>query len=147
MGARLLSSLTFLLWLAATPSPASALSCNTGPYIVFFDWDDDTILPDAERVLANVVAARGNCGVAELQAAGHADRSGGADYNRDLSQRRIDAVRAWLRRENYPVTEMLDRPFGESVARIPTADGVREAQNRRVELVFAPAPEQPAPSN
>ncbi len=69
---------------------------------------------------------------------GHADRSGSADYNVGLSQRRADAVKAYLGGRGVPDGAMSTEAFGESRPLVETADGVREPQNRRVEITFGP---------
>ena len=68
--------------------------------------------------------------------AGHADRSGSAQYNQRLSQRRADAVAAELVARGVPRNIIMVSAYGESRPLVPTADGVREPQNRRVEIVL-----------
>ncbi len=68
--------------------------------------------------------------------AGHADRSGSDAYNLRLSQRRADAVAAELVRQGVNRNDIGIQAFGESRPLVPTADGVREPQNRRVEIVL-----------
>jgi outer membrane protein OmpA-like peptidoglycan-associated protein len=70
--------------------------------------------------------------------AGHADRSGPADYNVGLSQRRANNVRSYLAGHGIPDGVMTTQAFGESRPLVETADGVREPQNRRVEVTFGP---------
>ena len=70
--------------------------------------------------------------------AGHADKSGSDSYNVGLSQRRADSVRAYLAGKGIPETAMSTEAFGESRPLVETADGVREPQNRRVEITFGP---------
>jgi len=69
--------------------------------------------------------------------AGHADRSGGDAYNMGLSERRAAAVRSYLTGKGVPMEVMSSEAFGESRPMVETADGVREPQNRRVEINFA----------
>src|SRR3546814_18655927 len=66
--------------------------------------------------------------------AGHADRSGPADYNVGLSQRRADSVKGYMTSHAIPEGVISTDAFGESRPRVDTADGVREGQNRRVEI-------------
>ena len=68
--------------------------------------------------------------------AGHADRSGDAAYNQRLSQRRAEAVAAELVRDGVARGNISVQAFGESRPLVPTADNVREPQNRRVEIVL-----------
>ncbi|MGN3974449.1 OmpA family protein [Tsuneonella sp. SYSU-LHT278] len=120
------------------PPPVAAPVCNKGPYIVFFEWDKSDITPGAATILNNAVSAYANCGAASVMLAGHADRSGSSSYNVGLSQRRADAVRSYMAARGVPDTRISTEAFGESQPRVPTADGVRELQNRRVEITYGP---------
>jgi outer membrane protein OmpA-like peptidoglycan-associated protein len=68
--------------------------------------------------------------------AGHADRSGPEAYNQVLSERRARNVAQALGERGIPASTMGVEAYGESQPRVPTDDGVREPQNRRVEIVF-----------
>jgi len=70
--------------------------------------------------------------------AGHADRSGSDAYNVALSQRRADSVKGYLSAHAIPAGVISTEAFGESRPRVATADGVREVQNRRVEVTYGP---------
>ena len=120
------------------PPVVTAPVCNKGPYIVFFEWDRSDITPEAATILNNAVSAYANCGSAAVMLAGHADRSGATTYNVGLSQRRADAVRSYMSARGVPDTRISSEAFGESQPRVPTADGVRELQNRRVEITYGP---------
>lgn len=122
----------------APPPPPPKAVCNTGPYIVFFDFDRSDITPEAAGVLNNAASAYANCGTARVMLAGHTDRAGSTQYNQGLAQRRNDAVRAYIASRGVPAAAITAQAFGESQPRVPTADGVREAQNRRVEVTYGP---------
>ena len=77
------------------------------------------------------------CGPA-VRASARRDRSGPADYNVGLSQRRANNTRAYLAGHGIPDGVMTTEAFGESRPLVETADGVREPQNRRVEVTFGP---------
>jgi OOP family OmpA-OmpF porin len=70
--------------------------------------------------------------------AGHADKSGSPQYNVGLSERRNASVRAYLTSKGIPDGVITSEAFGESRPRVETADGVRELQNRRVEITYGP---------
>jgi hypothetical protein len=70
-----------------------------------------------------------------VTATGHADRSGPEGYNMALSLRRANAVKNSLVRNGVPAASIAVVGRGESQPLVPTADGVREPQNRRVEIV------------
>ena len=123
---------------APPPPPPPAPVCNSGPYIVFFDWDKSNLRPDAASTLDNAVAQYANCGNARVMLAGHADKSGAASYNVGLSQRRNATVRSYLESKGVPGGVIATEAFGETAPLVQTADGVREAQNRRVEVSYGP---------
>jgi OOP family OmpA-OmpF porin len=120
------------------PPPPPAPVCNTGPYIVFFDWDKSNLRPDAASVLDNAAAQYSNCGSAKVMLAGHADKSGTAKYNVGLSERRNDTVRAYLETKGVSAGAIATKAFGETAPLVQTADGEREPQNRRVEVSYGP---------
>jgi len=109
-----------------------------GPFIIFFDWDKDEITPAAAAILDNAAAAYAQTGRASVTLAGHADRSGSDAYNVGLSQRRANNTRSYLAGRGVPDGSITTEAFGESRPLVDTADGVREPQNRRVEITFGP---------
>jgi OmpA-OmpF porin, OOP family len=120
------------------PPPPPAPVCNTGPYIVFFDWDKSNLRPDAASVLDNAVAQYATCGNAKVMLAGHADKSGSASYNVGLSERRNSTVRSYLESKGVSGGAISTEAFGETAPLVQTADGEREPQNRRVEVTYGP---------
>ncbi|MEA3051975.1 MAG: OmpA-OmpF porin, family [Sphingomonadales bacterium] len=118
--------------------PAPPPPCVAGPFMVFFDWDKDDITPQAAAILDNAASAYQTCGQAQVMIAGHADRSGSDQYNVGLSQRRAANVRSYLAGHGIPDGVMTTEAFGESRPLVETADGVREPQNRRVEISYGP---------
>lgn len=120
------------------PPPPPRVVCNTGPYIVFFDWDKSNLLPAATSVLDNAASQYANCGNARVMLAGHADKSGSNQYNVGLSQRRNTAVRGYLETKGIAGGAISTEAFGETAPLVQTADGVREPQNRRVEVTYGP---------
>jgi outer membrane protein OmpA-like peptidoglycan-associated protein len=112
---------------------------------VFFDWDKSDITSEAASILDNAAAAYQQTGSASIVLAGHTDKSGSDQYNQGLSQRRADAVKAYLAGKGIPDGAMTTEAFGESRPLVETADGVREPQNRRVEITFGPGSGAGAP--
>lgn len=105
-------------------------------YLVFFAWDQATLTPVALTVLDQVEADYAVGRPVRIVIAGHADRSGPEDYNQALSERRARSVAQALGQRGIPTSTMGIEAHGESEPRVPTTDGVREPQNRRVEIVF-----------
>jgi OmpA-OmpF porin, OOP family len=118
------------------PPPPPA--CAVGPYIVFFDWDKSNLTPTATATLDNAASQYASTGCARVMLAGHADKSGTDKYNVGLSQRRNAAVRAYLESRGINGGVISTEAFGESAPLVQTADGVREPQNRRVEVMNGP---------
>ena len=104
-------------------------------YIVFFDWGSSALGPRGREIIAEAArnAEQGN-GRVELQA--YADRSGRANRNQSLSERRAEAVAAELERQGVRRERITVRAYGENRAFVPTRDGEREAQNRGVWIVL-----------
>jgi outer membrane protein OmpA-like peptidoglycan-associated protein len=137
----LLASLTYNFGSEAAPPPPPPpveAVCNKGPYIVFFDWDKSDITPEAATILDSAISAYANCDRVPIMLAGYADRSGTVQYNLGLSERRNTSVRSYLGARGIPDGSITGQAFGESNPRVPTADGVRELQNRRVEITYGP---------
>lgn len=117
------------------PEPAP-IPMAQGPFLVFFDWDRSDITPEAWDTLRSAADVVHSGGVSVIQVTGHADRSGSDTYNVGLSQRRADAVEAALAQLGIDAAMITTDWKGESDPLVETADGVREAQNRRVEIVL-----------
>jgi hypothetical protein len=55
--------------------------------------------------------------------AGHADKSGPADYNLELAGERAANVKTYVSGRGIPAARITTQSFGESMPRVPTADG------------------------
>ncbi|MGF7146497.1 outer membrane protein OmpA-like peptidoglycan-associated protein [Sphingomonas zeicaulis] len=119
---------------AAVSGLAAPGQCELGPYIVFFDWDKTDITPEAAAILDNFIGSWQRCKSPQIMLAGHTDREGSAAYNAGKSRRMAGSVSAYLTSHGVPASIISTQSFGEGQPRVPTADGVREMQNRRVEL-------------
>jgi len=118
------------------PAPPAPPPIARKVFLVFFDWDKDTITPEGMQIIQQAAAAfRGGAPVT-IQVTGYTDRSGSPGYNQRLSERRANNVANALGRMGVPRSQMAVSGRGENDNRVPTADGVREPQNRRVEIVF-----------
>jgi len=105
-------------------------------YIVFFDLNDTRVTPDAQAVLAQAAQDAQSGAAVSIQVVGHADASGSDNYNQQLSQRRAYSVVQQLASMGVDTNAMDTIARGESDLLVPTADGVKEAQNRRVEVTY-----------
>ena len=120
---------------AVAPAPAAA-PAPARTYLVFFDFDRADLTDRARQIIAEAAQASSTTGTTRIEVAGHADRSGTPQYNQRLSQRRAEAVASELAQRGVNRSQISVQAFGESRPLVPTADGVREPQNRRVEIVL-----------
>ncbi len=105
-------------------------------YLVFFDWDRADLTDRARQIIAEAAQATTRVQVTRIEVSGHTDRSGTPRYNQGLSVRRAQNVASELVRLGVPRQAITVQGFGESRPLVQTADGVREPQNRRVEIVL-----------
>jgi len=121
---------------AAPPMPPAPPMVARKVFLVFFDWDRDTITPEGMAIVQQAAAAFRAGGPITIQVTGYTDRSGSPGYNQRLSERRANNVANAMVRLGVPRSQMAVSGRGENDNRVPTAPGVREPQNRRVEIVF-----------
>ena len=118
------------------PPPPVATAPPPPPiYLVFFDWNSAVVAPGGREIIGQAANAYRAGSPVTLQVTGFTDTSGSADFNQRLSVRRANAVAAVLAQDGVPPSSMVVTGRGENDLRVPTPDGVREPQNRRVEIV------------
>ncbi|HYM30456.1 MAG TPA: OmpA family protein [Candidatus Cybelea sp.] len=113
------------------PPPAQAMP---NVYLVFFAFDKSDISPVAAQVLDRAVADFKRSGQVKFLVQGYTDLSGSVAYNEGLSERRADAVQAYLLAHGVTKAQITTEWFGKKNPRVPTADGVRNQENRRAEI-------------
>jgi outer membrane protein OmpA-like peptidoglycan-associated protein len=104
-------------------------------YGIYFDFNKDTIKPESEPVLKEIVQAMTDNPDWKLTVEGNTDNIGGDAYNLDLSKRRAAAVKeALVTRYQIGADRLSTNGFGAShpVETNDTLEG--RARNRRVEL-------------
>lgn len=115
----------------AAPAPAPVRT-----YLVFFDWDKADLTTRARQIIAEAAQASTRVQTTRIEVNGYTDKSGTPKYNMALSLRRANAVAAELVRLGVAKSAIGIQGFGEEHPLVPTADGVREPQNRRVEIIL-----------
>jgi len=115
----------------ATPAPAPARS-----YLVFFDWDRADLTDRAKVIVKDAAENSTHVQVTRIEVNGYTDTSGSQHYNQGLSIRRAQAVASELVRDGVPRNVIDIRGFGETHLLVATGPGVREPQNRRVEIII-----------
>jgi len=115
----------------AAPAPEPART-----YLVFFDWDRADLTARARQIVAEAAQASTHVQTTRIEVNGYTDLSGTAAYNQKLSVRRAQSVEAELVRDGVNQGAISIHGYGESNPLVQTAKGVREPQNRRVEIIL-----------
>ena len=136
------AGLRFALFVPAAVVPPAPPPTPPAPkplereFMVFFGFNQSNLSDEELATIKQVVGAVRESGSAAVHVIGHADRAGSIAYNKALSLRRARSVRAALVSEGVAAAAISIAGRGESEPMVPTADGVREAQNRRVHISF-----------
>jgi len=124
-----------------TPQETAAVNFRTGSAV---------LLPDAKTKLDEIATKALNAKAYVVEVTGHADATGNANFNRQLSQRRADAVIRYLVEQHKIPLRRIITPYGfgatEPIADNKTREG--RSQNRRVEvkILVNKGLTQPAPT-
>jgi outer membrane receptor protein involved in Fe transport len=130
---------------AAAPAPLPAPPPAAPPaapveaarsFQVFFDFDKSNITAAAAKVIQAAADAVRAGHVVQITVTGHTDTVGSAAYNQGLSERRAASVKGQLVADGVASGEITTLGVGKTGLLVPTADGVREPQNRRAEIVL-----------
>ena len=114
--------------------PIADLGAKT--FLVFFDHNKYDLTSQARGIVQSAAAYSTRTQYTRIDVDGNADTSGSPGYNIGLSQRRAEAVQAELIRDGVPANAIAVHAFGDTKLLVPTGPGVREPQNRRVEIVY-----------
>jgi outer membrane protein OmpA-like peptidoglycan-associated protein len=99
-----------------------------------FRFDSEELTEDGKQLLPDVLQAVKSYPVPEVVVIGHTDTTGTPQSNAELGLRRANAVRALLAQAGLNPAAIDVRSHGEAELLVPTADGVFEPRNRRVEV-------------
>lgn len=105
---------------------------------LLFDDALADLKPDVESVLARIrsdlIEPRP---VAKVVVEAHTDDGGDADASAALSQRRADAVSAWLHSHGVGQARLQAVGYGQRYPRAPNSSAENRAKNRRIEIVIS----------
>lgn len=113
--------------------------------VIYFDFDKATLTHQGQTTVDVLTERLAGMDDITINVEGHADRAGAADYNLKLAEERANAVRDALVLNGLNVVAVDTfsvESEGETEPAVETADGVREALNRRVEVIVRGTPQQ-----
>ncbi|MEM7411678.1 MAG: OmpA family protein [Myxococcota bacterium] len=119
-----------------TPSGAKVdrRGCWSIPWLLFETDRAELTATSEQKLRDEVLPVIQNDPELRLRIDGHTDNRGSAEHNRDLSQRRAEAVRRFLVRQGVTADRIEARGFGESKPLVPNDSPEDMARNRRTEL-------------
>jgi outer membrane protein OmpA-like peptidoglycan-associated protein len=114
--------------LAARPSPPVQ-------FTLYFVEGKDQFTDDSKRALDGVIGEIAARPVPDVLVIGHTDKQGSDAFNDALSRQRAEVVRDALLARGIAADSIVVAGRGKREPIVPTADGVAEARNRRVEIL------------
>ena len=102
-----------------------------------FDYNSADISKSSVTTVQELGKALSNAGLkgSTFVVAGHTDAVGSSTFNDELARKRADAVKAMLIGRGVPADDIVAIGRGKRELLVPTADGVAEPRNRRVEII------------
>lgn len=107
---------------------------------IFFDFDKSEIRPDQMETLTTNLKSIIESPDTYLHLGGHADERGTREYNIGLSERRAEAVRAYLLEKGVDSSKITIYAYGEDYPFLKGHDERSWSYNRRVDLIIANQP-------
>ena len=119
----------------AMPAPEPAPKPEKASFIVYFDFDSAKITAKGRAVIGQALSWSQARVPGEISVIGHTDRAGANAYNSKLSERRAEEVAKALIDGGLALGFLFKTgASGEEAPAVATADGKREARNRRVKI-------------
>ena len=104
-------------------------------FTVQFVESKDELTEESKTAVAAIFAEIAKRPVPDVLIVGHTDSVGSDQYNDALSRQRADVIRAGLIQNGIAPENIVAVGRGKRELLVPTADGVAEPRNRRVEIV------------
>lgn len=104
-------------------------------FVLYFVEGKDEFTDESKAQVDKVLADIAQRPVPDVLVVGHTDALGSDQINDALGLRRAETVRAALIARGVPAADVQAISRGKRAPAIPTADGVVEPRNRRVEII------------
>ena len=115
----------------AVPKPVAPIAKD---WVIYFDFDDDTIRPQDAATLDDVVKTFKENPQATVALVGHTDAIGADEYNMDLSWRRVWSAQNYLLTNGIPDGAMTVAANGEGTPATSNDTDDGRSLNRRVTI-------------
>jgi OmpA-OmpF porin, OOP family len=102
---------------------------------IHFEYNKDKIRPESFPILDAVVEVLGKNPDIKLEVQGHTDNRGGANYNKDLSNRRAGSVRKYLVAHGVATERLTSIGYGFDRPLVDNSTDQNRALNRRVQFI------------
>jgi len=112
----------------------AAMPPRPAKFLLYFETATDQLTEESRGELARMLAEITRRPAPDILVIGHTDRVGQDEENDRLSLQRAERVKGDLVSQGVPVERIRASGRGEREALVPTADGVDEPRNRRVEI-------------
>ena len=116
-----------------TAPPPDVVSAMFDHLLTYGNTDEFT--EDSKQIIDGVFAAIAKRPVPDVLVVGHTDKVGSDQYNDALSRQRAGVVRAGLIDKGIASDNIVAVGRGKREPIVPTAEGIAEPLNRRVEIV------------
>ena len=120
---------------AFAATAASAQDWTGASETLYFEYDVGTNQQSVD--LSRITDVIQQCNVDQISVTGHTDSSGNAAYNQSLSLKRANTIASQLSGAGFDINRITTRGAGENELAVLTGDGVKEALNRRAEILFS----------
>lgn len=104
-------------------------------FTLYFVEGKDVLTDESQQLVSKTLAEIAQRPVPDVLVVGHTDAVGSQAANDALAQRRADFIRNELIRLGVPAANIQVIARGKRAPLVPTADGVAEPRNRRVEII------------
>ena len=121
---------------AFTPADLASNACLKQT-VIYFDFDQDTLRPEYQAVLACHSKYLRDRPGAQMRLEGHADERGTREYNLGLGERRANGVSSAFNASGADVSRITVISYGEERPLCLDTDESCWSRNRRVEIVYS----------
>lgn len=104
-------------------------------FILFFHTGTTDMVFESRATIASILSAIKRRAAVSISISGHTDSSGPVQLNEDLARTRAQAIRDLLIQQGVDAGRLTVSSHGKGNQLVPTADGVAEPRNRRVEVI------------